>query len=207
MNRLVGGEVMGEDNRVPQQRVLIQAEHETWPPELLESLRRRGYDMRPRRQKARSGTLALDLEGTLVSPVGQTPDDPGLHPRPGLRRFLSTVEQIFRRVVVYTAVSRSVVPDILADLVAGGHAPEWFAMVEVFNPRYGVERVGKKNLRVVGPRGQVLLVDDDPYYVRKDQAREWIWVAPFRLEPGWEQDRELDRVCREIIKLRGGLYE
>jgi hypothetical protein len=98
-------------------------------------------------------TLALDLEGTLISnAVSQ-------FPRPGLRAFLDWAGETFERVVFYSAVDEPLGREILARLVDEGDAPEW-----VNEAGYYEAVDGQKDLRRVCETGRVLLVDDYPGY-------------------------------------------
>ncbi len=138
--------------------------------------------------------LALDLEGTLITGVG----DYDFTPRPGLRDFLERAARRYE-VVVFTSVWEFVARRVVEQLARDGHAPEWFARVRIFNPPYDEEeRPGKKNLRAVGPAGAVILVDDDPGFVLEDQVEEWIRIEPWWGKPGQEGDWELERVRIEI---------
>ena len=106
-------------------------------------------------------TLALDLEGTLISnAMSQIP-------RPGLFEFLSSCHQLFPRVVIFTTVKEALFRSIACQLVEEGVAPEWFATIE-----YISWQGATKDLRcITGAQvDKVLLVDDYEPYVHPGQA-------------------------------------
>lgn len=118
--------------------------------------------MRPR-------TLALDVEGTLISnAISQIP-------RPGLRSFLLAVEARFERLVVFTSVPEPLFRQIADLLVNEGCAPQWFSSLQY------IEWSGKtKDLRFVSEDvGDSLLLDDYAGYVHPGQERLWIHIPQF----------------------------
>lgn len=139
------------------------------------------------------GTLALDLEGTLISnAVSQ-------FPRPGLHAFLDFCRGSFPRLLVYTAVEERIFRGVARQLVADGYAPAWFQSV----PHLQCE--GQyKDLRLI-PGADVatsLLVDDLESFVHPDQRDCWVRIEPFN-KPYPTTDRELERVIsllREHLK-------
>lgn len=139
-------------------------------------------------------TLALDLEGTLITnAVSQLP-------RPGLHEFLEWTRTAFGRVVLFTAVPAPKVRQILGNLVSQGEAPAWALDLGVLNPGpltvpWGLEPVEKKDLRVLGNPARVLLVDDHEGYVVHEQRDRWVPVTEFTGDP---QDQELARVREEL---------
>ena len=82
---------------------------------LLYIISARNASQRPQRPPAAMiTTLALDLEGTLISnAMSQIP-------RPGLNDFLVRSRALFDRVVIYTAVAESRFRGIAAQLAAEG---------------------------------------------------------------------------------------
>ncbi|HEL3240320.1 MULTISPECIES: NIF family HAD-type phosphatase [Stenotrophomonas] len=114
-------------------------------------------------------TLALDLEGTLISnAVSQIP-------RPGLYEFLEEVRGQFDRLVMFTTVPEARLREIMGLLVQEGSAPPWFAQLD------NIAWSGAtKDLAFVSPRiGEVLLVDDHGAYVHAGQEPYWIPIPLF----------------------------
>ncbi|MFS1985138.1 hypothetical protein BCU00_015100 [Vibrio breoganii] len=72
-------------------------------------------------------TIALDLEGTLISnAISQIP-------RPHLYEFLEGCREITSRIVMYTTFSEVRFRQIAQLLVSEGSAPDWFAATEYIN--------------------------------------------------------------------------
>ncbi|MCF3484564.1 hypothetical protein GUL16_12820 [Stenotrophomonas maltophilia] len=117
----------------------------------------------------RPSTLALDVEGTLISnAISQIP-------RPGLLRFLSYVEKRFERLVVFSSVPEPLFREIADLLVAEGHAPPWFRSVQYVNWHGRT-----KDLRFVSDDvGDALLLDDYGAYVHPGQEHLWIKIPQF----------------------------
>ena len=136
-------------------------------------------------------TLALDLEGTLISNAMSQ------FPRPGLYEFLSEVERLFARVVLFTAVSTPRARAILELLVDEGEAPEWARTMQIID-WHGE----KKDLRFVEPEApeRCLLVDDIEAYVLDGQHSQWIPIEEFG-HPYPSDDRELERTL-ELLRAR-----
>jgi hypothetical protein len=133
-------------------------------------------------------TLALDLEGTLISNAVSA------FPRPCLYDFLSFCWETFDRVVVFTSVPQATAKRIMGILAEEGSAPAWFADLDVFN----CERHMQKDLEQIGPPGEVWLVDDQEAYVLPGQKSQWIPVREF-MPPFTQEDDELVRVKAEIL--------
>lgn len=142
---------------------------------------------------AKITTIALDLEGTLISnAMSQIP-------RPGLRAFLDRCHALFARIVIYTAISEARFRDIAATLVREDYAPGWFADIE-FIPW---DRTTKDLRRVSGAElGEILLVDDLREYVHPGQEANWVPVPQFAA-PYPENDAELAAVL-ELLETRAG---
>jgi hypothetical protein len=127
--------------------------------------------------------LALDLERTLIS------DAMSADPRPGLFDFLVFCQSRFERLTLFTCVEEADARDILDRLARSGHVPaEFLERVEY------VEWVGQyKDLSLVpgSDPQEVLLVDDDPGWLRPDQRDRYVAVT------AWDggDDSELLRVC------------
>ena len=131
-------------------------------------------------------TLALDLEGTLIS------NAVSLFPRPGLHGFLEACSRLVPRVVVYTAVDAHRFRELARLLAGEGEVPEWFAELEhvPWSQRY-------KDLRLIpdADPASTRLVDDLEEAVHPEQREQWIPIAPY--DPR-RDDRELSRVLREL---------
>jgi len=129
-------------------------------------------------------TLALDLEGTLISnAMSQIP-------RPGLRAFLDRCAALCPRVVIYTAISEPRFRDIAATLVREGYAPGWFAEIEFID----WDRTTKDLHRIAGAAlDETLLVDDLREYIHPGQEANWIAVPQFAA-PYPEDDEGLTAV-------------
>jgi hypothetical protein len=131
-------------------------------------------------------TLALDLEGTLIS------NAVSLFPRPGLLRFLESCAQIAPRVVVYTAVDEPRFRELARLLAREGEVPAWFAGLEhvPWSERY-------KDLRLIpgADPASTRLVDDLEEAVHPGQREQWIPIAPY--DPR-RDDRELSRVLEQL---------
>jgi hypothetical protein len=131
--------------------------------------------------------LALDLERTLIS------DAMSAGPRPGLFDFLAFCHNRFERVTLFTCVEEADARDILDRLARSGRVPlEFLSRLEY------VEWAGDyKDLSLVPESvpGEVLLVDDDPGWVRPDQRDQYVAVA------AWDggEDSELLRV-RSVLE-------
>ncbi len=122
-------------------------------------------------------TLALDLEGTLISnAVSQ-------FARPGLFAFLEFCRARFDRIVTFTAVSETRVAGIKQNLVTYNDAPAWF--VEVENVRWSGPFKDLNFVGGVAPE-QILIVDDQEAYIHPDQKVNWIPIVEF--EPPYPPD-------------------
>lgn len=131
--------------------------------------------------------LALDLERTLIS------DALSALPRPGLFDFLAFCHERFERVVLFTTVDEADARETLEALADGGHVP-----LALLDRLEYVDWHGEfKDLAFVPGAGpaEILLVDDDPGWVRPDQRERWVAVAPWDGGP----DDELARVQAELL--------
>lgn len=117
----------------------------------------------------RPSTLALDIEGTLISnAISQIP-------RPGLLRFLSSVERRFERLVVFSSVPEPLFRQIADLLVAEECAPPWFRSLQYVNWHGRT-----KDLRFVSDDvGDTLLLDDYGAYVHPGQEHLWVQIPQF----------------------------
>ena len=126
--------------------------------------------------------LALDLERTLID------ESLSAQPRPGLLEFLTFCYQRFDRVAVFTTVQSADAREVLEGLDGNGHLPSGLlARLEY------VEWCGEyKDLAFIPDAApdEVILVDDDPGWVRPDQRDRWIPIL------AWDggTDAELRRV-------------
>lgn len=137
----------------------------------------------------RPTTLALDLEGTLISnAISQIP-------RPGLAQFLEGIRSQFDRLVMFTTVPEERGRSIAALLVREGTAPAWFAELDY------VAWSGKtKDLRYVSPHlGSVLLLDDYGPYVHPGQDHLWVEIPLFG-SPYLPEDDGLQLASSRIIE-------
>ena len=135
-------------------------------------------------------TIALDLEGTLISnAVSQ-------FPRPGLREFLDFCGERFERVCIYTAVRDETCIPIIETMVDEGNAPGWILQLELIQWDRSV-----KDLTNI-PNAEImdcLIVDDNPDYIVESQVSQWIQIAKYS-SPYPSSDRELARVQSVILK-------
>lgn len=142
--------------------------------------------------------LALDLEGTLIETL-ETPIPGG-----GLAPSLQACQALVSTVVLVTVCEEADVRPVLAQRVADGEAPAWFAGVPVVawtGQRY-------KDLRCLGhaPIKWILLVDDDRATVHPEQEDRWIRIAPVdwlcpSVWTGWGvMSVELAQVLTEIVE-------
>ncbi len=134
-------------------------------------------------------TIALDLEGTLISnAVSQ-------FPRPGLFEFLEFCRNNFSRVVVYTAVREELSRRIMRLLVSEGVAPAWFADIPYVD--WDLNFKDLRNIPGADPEN-CLIVDDNRDYIMDEQYDQWIEIAKFE-SPYSQEDRELDQIRGSIL--------
>jgi hypothetical protein len=133
-------------------------------------------------------TLALDLEGTLISNAVSA------FPRSGLFDFLVFCRDTFDRVVIFTSVPLTTARRLMGILAAEGSTPAWFADLDVTV----CERHMQKDLELIGPPGDVWLVDDQEAYVLPGQRNQWIPIHEF-MPPFTQADRELARIKAELL--------
>lgn len=138
----------------------------------------------------RPTVLAMDLEGTLISnAVSQIP-------RPGLFQFLTQVNEVFERLVVYTTVPEPTFRKLASLLVKEGWAPAWFPKLQ-----YTEWDGPTKDLRRVSPNpGSALLLDDYEAYVHPGQSDCWVQISLFGA-PYHADDRGLE-VVLGLIRAR-----
>lgn len=137
-----------------------------------------------------TSTLALDLEGTLISHAST------MVPRPGLHDFLAFCHQQFERVVFLSFVDEERGRNILHSMVDSGHMPDWVRSAEYFHAQGG--RPGAKDLRQLGvDPEQALLVDDQPQVLPRNQQHRLIRIPEFK-EPFDPADQALITVQRRL---------
>ena len=141
------------------------------------------------RKLTNESTIALDLEGTLISnAVSQ-------FPRPGLRTFLDFCGEHFDRVCIYTAVRDEVTLPIVQIMVSEENAPEWLLTTELIQ----WDRTVKDLANI--PNAQItdcLILDDNPDYIVESQADQWIQIEKYS-SPYPDDDAELERVRKLIV--------
>jgi hypothetical protein len=132
-------------------------------------------------------TLALDLEGTLISnAVSQMP-------RPGLHWFLDFARHFFERVVIFTTVSESLFREIAGRLTEEGLAPAWFASID-----YVTWDGHIKDLAFADGAERTLLVDDYVGYIHALQHHAWIQAPQFAW-PYADEDHGLRDVSLALL--------
>lgn len=136
-------------------------------------------------------TIALDLEGTLISnAVSQIP-------RPGLYSFLEYCRQKFERIAIFTAVNQPRFREIARILVEREKVPNWFTEVEY------IEWTGNyKDLSFISDvtPNQMLLIDDRQEYVNPKQINQWIYIPGYDF-PYSQRDCELEKIVKKLSLL------
>ena len=145
-----------------------------------------------------AGTIALDLEGTLIS------SEKSQIPRPGLMVFLNWCNTHFK-VVIYTSVTESKFREIAKKLVKLNQAPNWFPGVDY------IEWDGNtKDLRFIKnvTQDKILLVDDCEMLINKKEKSQWIPINCFdpdlsqdkqTLDAEIAKDKEFERIQKKIM--------
>jgi hypothetical protein len=141
-------------------------------------------------------TLALDLEGTLISNAVSA------FPRSGLYDFLSFCREKFDRLVIFTSVPQATAIRIMGILAAEGSTPVWFADLDVFT----CERHMQKDLGRIGHPGSVWLVDDQEAYILPGQRDQWVPIQEF-MPPFVQEDYELARVREALLESLDGMED
>ena len=140
---------------------------------------------------ARITTIALDIEGTLISnAVSQ-------FPRPGLFAFLEFCRESFDHVYIYTAVRDETCVRIVRTLIDDGFAPEWLAEISFVQWDRSVKDLGNVPGCSVS---ESLLLDDNRDYVVDSQIDQWIEIDEFQ-SPYRDTDTELQRV-QSVVRER-----
>jgi NLI interacting factor-like phosphatase len=134
-----------------------------------------------RKSKQKQLTIALDLEGTLISnAVSQ-------FPRPGLFIFLEYCHQNFDRLVIFTAVDEVRFRSISRTLAEAGDVPAWFVYLEYINWSGTY-----KDLSFI-PQATIdrtILIDDRIEYIHPDQKDRWLEISGYEY-PYSDDDCEL----------------
>lgn len=143
-------------------------------------------------------TLAIDLEGTLISHAST------MVPRPGLYEFLEFCCQQFERVVFLSFVDEERGRQILNIMADSGHMPDWVRSAEYFHVQGG--RPSAKDLRQLGVEpDHALLVDDQPQVLPKEQLHRLVQVPEFKA-PFSGDDHVLDEVRYRILQKRHNIW-
>lgn len=138
-------------------------------------------------------TIALDLEGTLVSnAISQIP-------RKHLKEFLEFCHRNFKRVVLFTAADVKYARSVVELLAQEGHAPKWFARIKIYHPSGTY-----KHLNKIGDPSKIFLVDDCEHYIVPEQHDQWIKVEPF--SSPYTEDDALLQVMLECSKRTGAKF-
>lgn len=148
--------------------------------------------------KHKSTTLALDIEGTLMSHAST------MVPRPGLFNFLVFCRQNFERIVFMSFVDEERGRQILHAMADQGQMPEWVRTADYFHATGG--RPGAKDLRQLGVDPEhALLVDDQPQVLPREQLHRLVQVPEFK-EPFPANDRGLEVARSRIMEKRHRLW-
>lgn len=142
-------------------------------------------------------TLALDLEGTLISnAISQ-------FPRPGLFEFLELCRSRFPDLLIYSGVREEKFRRVAAQLISDDVAPRWFGDL-----RHEHWVGDYKDLRRL--KGTSLettaIVDDQEDCIDPEQLRHWIKIEEFE-RPYPSSDNELERIAKildDLAVVRGG---
>jgi NLI interacting factor-like phosphatase len=151
------------------------------------------------KEKQKQLTIALDLEGTLISnAVSQ-------FPRPGLFTFLEYCHQNFvgvasrfeTRLVIFTAVNEVRFRSISRTLAEAGDVPDWFVDLEYIN-WHGTY----KDLSFIpdGTIDRTILIDDRIEYIHPDQKDRWLEIPGYEY-PYLDDDRELDIMIEKLSQI------
>jgi NLI interacting factor-like phosphatase len=143
------------------------------------------------KEKQKQFTIALDLEGTLISnTVSQ-------FPRPGLFTFLEYCHQNLYRLVIFTAVNEVRFRSISRTLAKAGDVPAWFVDLEYINWTGTY-----KDLSFIphGTIDRIILIDDRIEYIHPDQKDRWLEIPGYE-HPYPDDDLELDKVMEKLSQI------
>ncbi len=136
-------------------------------------------------------TIALDLEGTLISHASS------MIPRQGLYQFMEFCRDSFSRIVFFSFVEQERGREVLQQMVNVGSMPGWVTEAEYVTAIGG--KPGAKDLCLLGVKPEnAILVDDQPHVVPVEQRHRLIQIAEFKSP--YADDRELERV-RQILEV------
>ena len=139
-------------------------------------------------------TIALDLEGTLIS------NAVSIFPRPGLYDFLEFCRNSFPNVVLFTTVKEERVRQVIKILVDEDVVPAWFQDIPYIHWTGKIKDLGF--IQNASPE-EILLVDDMEIYIHPEQTKQWIPISCFE-SPYPKTDRELVSLTKHL-KSRLGL--
>jgi NLI interacting factor-like phosphatase len=143
------------------------------------------------KEKQKNLTIALDLEGTLISnAVSQ-------FPRPGLFTFLEYCHQNFDRLVIFTAVNEVRFRSIARTLAEAGDAPAWFVDLEYINWHGTYKDLSFIHYTIID---RTILIDDRIEYIHPDQKDRWLEIAGYDY-PYTDDDRELDIMIEKLSQI------
>ncbi|WP_295614640.1 NIF family HAD-type phosphatase [Chamaesiphon sp. GL140_3_metabinner_50] len=138
--------------------------------------------------KQKQVTIALDLEGTLISnAVSQ-------FPRPGLFTFLEYCYQNFDRSVIFTAVNEVRFRAIARTLAEAGDVPDWFVDLEYINWSGTYKDLSFIPQAIIN---RTILIDDRIEYIHPDQKDRWLGISSYEY-PYPNDDRELDATIERL---------
>jgi NLI interacting factor-like phosphatase len=150
------------------------------------------------KEKRKQLTIALDLEGTLISnAVSQ-------FPRPGLFTFLEYCHKNFGRLVIFTAVNEVCFRSIARTLAEAQDVLAWFVDLEYINwsgtykdlsfiPQGTIDSFGTL-------RERTILIDDRIEYIHPDQKDRWLEIPGYEY-PYPDDDLELDKVMEKLSQI------
>lgn len=131
-------------------------------------------------------TIALDLEGTLISHAST------MIPRPGLYQFMEFCRNNFTRTVFFSFVEQERGRVVLQQMVDAGNMPDWVLETEYVTAIGG--KPGAKDLSLLGVEPEnALLIDDQLHVVPIEQRSRLIQIAEFKA-PFSDEGNELERV-------------
>ena len=142
-------------------------------------------------------TVALDLEGVLVSSAVS------LFPRAGLHDFFLGLRDLGAHIAMSTTVPETRVRPILHLLAAEGSVPGWAASLPCV-PWDGPYKDLRWVARVIpgAVLSRTLLVEDTPAVVPPGQESQWVRTRPYE-PPFTTDDGELRRVLG-VVRMRCG---
>lgn len=134
-------------------------------------------------------TIALDLEGTLISTAIS------VFPRNELYDFLVFCNANFNRLVMFTAVKEIRFRSIAKILTEEKSVPEWFSSIEYinWNGKYkDLTFIPESNIK------ETVIIDDNKDYINPMQLDNWIPVVEFKYP--YNNDYELRKIIIILSK-------